>query len=165
MPKKSAVRVAPPTPLLGRYRYVALLPAGAGARLSFDGACVELGNGWVDLSARLAEAPADAWLPAALVGRRGDGGELLGELLRPHAGSPTHMLAIREGDLVRELPHDPREPFGYWLRASAAWHPVQRLDLPAPRPDEPDLTVDEPDLTVDEPDLTVDEHLSATAPG
>jgi hypothetical protein len=142
MPKKTpAVRVAPPTPLLGRYRYVARVPAGAGRRLSFEGAAVELGNGWVDLSARLAEAPADGWLVPALVGMRPDLGELFGELLRVQLVGDWHLL--REGDIVREQVRDQPEPFAYWLRAADAWHPVQRLDLPAPRPDEPDITVDE----------------------
>lgn len=128
--KRRAARVSAPTPALGLYRYVALVPPGVGARLSFDGAAVELGNGWVDLSARIAEAQPQSWLDAGLVGPRSDGGELLAEVLLDGRGSR------HDGGICREWQTEPAATPVYWLRVDGRWWPVQRLDLPTPRADD-----------------------------
>lgn len=123
----------PPTPVLGRFRHVILLPDGAGRRLAFDGRCVELGNGWADLSPRLADARPDQWLPPAVVGATTEGVALTGERLADIDWREGHLL--RDGDVVRAYAYTDGNPqLAYWLRMDHRWLRVMRIELREPRP-------------------------------
>ncbi len=135
--------VTGPEPLLGRFRRVVLLPAGVGRALAVEGEGVELGNGWFDLSARLAMADPADWLPP--LGWRFDlpyrlryRAVVRGE--RPPAypdemlcdGRRNPMRELLPGTIARDKSTAQRSTPAYWLYAGAEWRVVRVIDLRPP---------------------------------
>ncbi len=140
--------VKPPEPCLGRVRRVVLLPPGVGRALHFDGDGVELGNGWFDVTARLAMADPDDWLPpltwAPVVadnmrfprdqrGWRDADRAFPDQLLCDGRRNP--MRELLPGSIMRDSATVGDAVPAYWLYAGGVWWALEAIELPAPRPD------------------------------
>ena len=116
-----------PTPdidlaLTGQLHYVSrLVHPGACAALAFDGFGHELGNGWFDVTARIAGAADDAWLPVQL-GDSTNSTDLLHDLDRPLLGP------LRAGDIMREA--YPHGGYTYGLHDGECWAYVDTILAP-----------------------------------
>lgn len=136
-------RVNPPEPMLGRIRRIVLLPPGIGRALAFDGEGVELGNGWFDITARLATATAE-WLPPLAwsfdLGR-------MATFPAPRPNVPRRMVypdrmlcdngrdpfrPLRTGTVVGDVLSFDDDIPAYWLYAGASWWSVGALELAPP---------------------------------
>jgi hypothetical protein len=111
-----------PTPdtdlaLAGRLHYVSqLVYPGACAALAFDGFGHELGNGWFDVTARIAGAADDAWLPVQI-------GDVHAELL--HDLGRRMLGPLRAGDIMREA--YPQGGYVYGLHDGECWAYVDTI--------------------------------------
>lgn len=105
-------------PPLGPDRIVCLLPPGLGARLSFDGLARELGNGWTDLTLRIAQG-VDEWQ----------------HVLLPEFAEPVDLLTARwrplyvvgTGDIMRSF--RPLAGWSYRLLVDDQWHDCRVIRL------------------------------------
>lgn len=105
---------------LGADRIVCKLStAGAGRRLAFDALARELGNGWVDLTARIMQADDDRWMPYE------QGAELLSARWVGVARS------LGTGDIMRRL--QATTGYAYELLVDDEWHRTVRLSPHAPQ--------------------------------
>lgn len=96
-----------------RDRLVAFLSApGLASALAYQGLARELGNGWIDLTDRVAAAGDERWLPGVLIGRPGT--ELLmdtenvrepdlrpGDILRGWRGLQVRAYWLYDGKMLR----------------------------------------------------------------